>query len=139
MDQFGSKIKNISSDLKEYLETRINLIVLNVGDQITQWVGHSIQKIIGLTILGCGLLFVFIAIAIYLGELLNNEAIGFLIVSAPLLLLGIIFLFIKPVGLAKTIQGQLMSGILDAIDEKKDDTKLVLKERNELVQNKENE
>lgn len=139
MDHLGSRIKNISSELKEYLETRINLIVLNIGDQVTQWIGLSLQKLIGLLIIGCGFLFALIGLAIYLGELLNNSAIGFIAVSTPLFIIGFIFILIKPIGLAKTVQEQLMSGILDALEEKKDDSKLALTEKKDRLQTKDDE
>ena len=123
MDQLGSRIKQITSELKEYMETRIDLLVLNVGEQITAWVGLSTQKVIGFLILSFGLLFASMALAIYLGELLENEALGYLIVSAPLLLLGLIFAFSKPFGIAGSVQKQLMSGILKALEEEKSTSK----------------
>ncbi|MBO6523988.1 MAG: phage holin family protein [Balneolaceae bacterium] len=123
MDQLSSRLKQITSELKEYLETRIDLLVLNVGDQISAWVGLSTQKIIGYLILSFGLLFASIALAIYLGDLLQNEALGYLIVSIPLLILGLIFAFAKPFGIANSVQKQLMSGILKAIEEEKPGSK----------------
>ena len=119
MDQLNSRLKQITSELKEYLETRIDLLVLNVGDQISAWVGLSTQKIIGYLTLSFGLFFASIALAIYLGDLLQNEALGYLIVSVPLLLIGLIFAFAKPFGIASSVQKQLMSGILKAIEEEK--------------------
>ncbi len=135
MDQLSSRLKQITSELKEYLETRIDLLVLNIGDQISAWVGLSTQKIIGYLILSFGLLFASIALAIYLGDLLNNEALGYLIVSIPLLILGLIFAFSKPFGIASSVQKQLMSGILKAIEEEKPAPNKTLK----LPENKEQE
>ncbi len=132
MDQLSSRLKQITSELKEYLETRIDLLVLNVGDQISAWVGLSTQKIIGYLILSFGLLFASVALAIYLGDVLQNEALGYLIVSIPLMILGLIFAFAKPFGIASSVQKQLMSGILKAIEEEKPGSKkLKLPEHNE--------
>lgn len=123
MDQLSSRLKQITSELKEYLETRIDLLVLNVGDQVSAWIGLSTQKVIGYLILSFGLLFASIALAIYLGDLLQNEALGYLIVSVPLLILGLIFAFAKPFGIANSVQKQLMSEILKAIEEEKPSSK----------------
>ncbi len=117
MDQLNSRLKQITGELKEYLETRINLLVLNVGEQVTGWVGITTQKIIGYSILGCGLFFAAFALAFYLGDLLENDALGFLVVSLPLLLIGVIFALSKPFGIAKSIQRQLMSGVIESIEE----------------------
>ena len=119
MDQLNSRLKQITGELKEYFETRINLLVLNVGDQVTGWVGITTQKIVGYTILGCGLFFAALALAFYMGDLLENDALGFLLVSLPVLLIGVIFAFSKPFGIAKSIQRQLMSGVIESIEEGK--------------------
>lgn len=123
MDQLGSRIKQITSELKEYMETRIDLLVLNVGEQITAWVGLSTQKVMGFFTISFGVLFASIALAIYLGDLLENQALGYLIVSVPLLLLGMIFAFSKPFGIAGSVQKQLMAGILKALEEDRSSVK----------------
>lgn len=139
MDQLGSRLKQLSSELRDYLETRIDLLVLNVGDQITQWIGHSIQKIIGLVVIGVGIFFAMIAAAIFIGEYFQNEAIGYLIISVPLLLIGLILALAKPFGIAKTIQKQLMEGILEALDDEKTEKNLALPEPKELEKLSNNE
>lgn len=128
MDQLNTRLKQITGELKEYIETRINLLVLNVGEQVTGWVGISTQKIIGFTVLGCGLFFAAIALAFYLGDLLEDDALGFLVVSLPLLLIGVIFAFSKPFGIAKSIQRQLMSGVIKSIEEDEEQEALQLSE-----------
>jgi flagellar motor component MotA len=92
-------------------------LVLSVSDKVTQWIGHSFQRILGYSILGLGMMFALIGLAIYLGDLIDNEALGYVIVAAPLLLLGMIFAFSKPMGLAKSIQRQFMSEILKSLEE----------------------
>lgn len=122
MDQLNSRIKQITNELKLYVETRLDLMVLNVGEQVTKWLGESIQKLIGFSILAIGLFFGMLALAIYLGDLLGNEALGYLIVSAPLILIGLLLASAKPKGVAKSIQNQFMDGILKSIEKKKEDS-----------------
>jgi len=138
MDQLGSRLKQLSSELREYIETRIDLFVLNLSDQITHWISISIQKIIGFSTIGSGLLFGMIALAIYLGDVLNNEALGFAIIALPLILIGLILAFSKPFGIANTIQKQLMVGVLESLEDKSDETKLEIEEPKELKEGKEN-
>lgn len=139
MDQLGSRLKQLSSELRDYIETRIDLLVLNVSDQVTQWISSSIQKIIGFLIIGSGFLFGMIALAIYIGELVNNEALGFAIVSLPLFLIGLILMLSKPFGIAKTIQKQLMAGVLESLEDEKEKIVLELKEPEAVKKGKENE
>lgn len=122
MDQLNSRVKQITNELKQYVETRLDLLVLNIGEQITKWLGESIQKLIGFTVLGIGVFFGMIALAIYIGELLGNVAIGYLIVSAPMILIGLLLASAKPKGIAKSIQNQFMDGILKSIEKKEQDT-----------------
>lgn len=126
MDQIGSKIKQISSELKDYVETRIDLFTLNVGEQISHWIGISTQKIVGFIILGVGFFFGFMGLAIYLGELFGNEALGYAAISGFLLLLGLIFSISKPFGISSSVQKQIMKGVLKTIEDKSSEKKLEL-------------
>ena len=121
MDQLGSKIKDLSEELKHYIETRLEILLLDISEQLTSWVGQSVQKGVGILLLSTGILFSLIALAIYLGDLLDNQSLGFLIVSLPLILLGTIFSITKSKGLANKVQDQFMKGVIKALDEKKTD------------------
>lgn len=118
MDELGERIKHIINELKDYVETRLELVLLNVSDKITFRIGHSIQKLLGFSLLGIGLLFALVALAIYLGEILDQRSLGYVIVSAPLLLVGIFFAFGKPKAIARGIQVQMMEEIIEAMEEK---------------------
>lgn len=116
MDDLGSRIKHITNELKDYVETKLELTMLNVSEKVSYWIGQSIQQLFGYTLLGVGLIFGMTALAIYLGEILNNEWAGYLIVASPFLLLGIIFVLIKPKSLARRIQSQILAEIIDSIE-----------------------
>lgn len=121
MDPLSERLRTITNELKEYIEARIDLMVLNIGEQLTKFVGDSIQKLVGYLIIGSGLLFGLIALAFYLGDLLNSEALGFLSVSGILLLLGVIFAFATPKSISRNIQKQMMEGVLKSIDKKSEE------------------
>lgn len=118
MDPLANMLKQITSDIKSYLEARIDLLFLSVSDTITRWIGQSVQQLLGLSILLLGLVFALTAGSIALGEWLNHPWLGYLIVSLPLLIIGGIMLFSRPSALSKSIQKQLMSDILRSLDEK---------------------
>lgn len=128
MDDLGNRIKKVTHELRHYVETRLELTVLNFSDKITYLIGQSIQQLAGYAILGVGLLFGLTALAIYLGELLDEEWAGYLIVSAPFLIVGLIFVIAKPSGIARRIQAQILAELLSSLPKKEKDIKQLPKQ-----------
>ncbi|SMO80248.1 phage holin family protein [Gracilimonas mengyeensis] len=120
MDDFGRRIKNVTREFKEYIETRIELTMLDFGDKATRVIGKSIQQLAGYLILGIGIVFGMTALAIYLGEVLEERWAGYLIVSTPFLLLGLYLIFGKPKSIMNRIQEQILAEMLDSKEEEKD-------------------
>lgn len=116
MDDLGPRIKNITRELKEYIETKLELTLLNVGDQVTLWIGKSIQSLIGYTILAIGLVFGMMALAIYLGEILNEPWAGYAIVASPFLIIGLILVVLKPKSIVLKIQGQILAEFMESLE-----------------------
>ena len=128
MDQLSQRIKQTTNELKDYLETRFELLVLNVSERVTLWIGETVQQLIGFTILGAGILFGLFALAFYLGEFFESTALGFAVVSAPILILGLILTVIKPKRIARNIQNQFMNDVLKALDENKEESEIKMLE-----------
>jgi hypothetical protein len=120
MDQLGKRIKQVSNELKGYVETRIELLILNLSDKSTLWIGNFIQHSFNFLILGTGLLFGLIALGFYLGELLNCVPLGFAIIGGFLFLIGLLLLLIKPKGISRKIQSQIMHDVIEALEGKKE-------------------
>lgn len=78
------------SDLKDYVESRIELFSLTVAEQIASAISASIQKFVGMLFLSVGAIFLWIALGFFLGELFNSQALGFFVASLPLVLFGLI-------------------------------------------------
>ena len=62
------------------------------------------------------MLFVLFALAIWLGDLLDNTYLGYLIVSAPLLIIGGYFAFTSSHSFAKKIQYEIMDDIINEFE-----------------------
>ncbi|MBN2732158.1 MAG: phage holin family protein [Balneolaceae bacterium] len=133
-DRIGQRIKHITVDLKRYVEKRIELMVINVGEQYARWIAESIQKIAGLIFLFGALVFLLIALALYLGELLNSRSLGFVLVSIPFLICGYLFFNLKPASISRKLRTEFeeeLIGIFKVENIQKDD-KLIPPESNEL-------
>lgn len=77
-------------DLKDYVESRIELFSLTIAEQIASAISASIQKFVGMLFLAVGAIFLWIALGFFLGELFNSQALGFFVAALPLVLVGLI-------------------------------------------------
>ncbi|HET8864745.1 MAG TPA: phage holin family protein [Gracilimonas sp.] len=123
MDDLGKRIKNVTHELKDYIETKLELTLLNVGDKVTYWISKSIQNLIGYTILTIGLIFAMTALAIYLGEVLNERWAGYAIVASSFIIFGLIFVIVSPKSISRRIQNQIIAELLDSMDDDGDKLK----------------
>lgn len=114
-DQLGRRFKTITGDLKLYVEKRLELLLLNVGEQYSKWIAESVQKVAGLILLFGALVFLLMALALYLGELLDSLSLGYLIVSIPLIITGLLFYFLKPKSLVENLQRHFESELVNAL------------------------
>lgn len=109
-------IRNITRDLRQYVEKRTELMVLTVTESVTHVIAGSIQRVAGLMLLYTGFLFAWAALGFWLGELTGSTALGFLLSSLPLLLGGILFVKLKPDFLKRKIQTGMMQDMLESLD-----------------------
>jgi len=136
MDDLGKRIKHVTHELKEYVEKRMELTILNISGEITYWVGRSVQSLVGYTILALGLVFALIAMSIFIGDLVGEEWAGFAIVSAPVILAGLVLVIAKPKSIVKKIQDQMLDELLTSLEKKEMEEKAMLTEK---TSNKESE
>ena len=121
MDQLGQRIKQVSNEFKDYVETRIELLILNLSEKGTLLLGDMIQHTFNVVILGTGLLFILIALGFYIGELLNSMPLGFGIIGVFLVIVGLLLLISKPKNLSRKFQSQIMHDVIEALDSKKEE------------------
>lgn len=114
-DQLGKRFRTITGDLKLYIEKRIELLLLNIGEQYSRWMAESIQKITGILLLFGAGVFLLVALAIYLGELLNRPSMGYVIVSLPLVVTGLFLVYLKPKSFTEKLQEQFESELIRAL------------------------
>lgn len=98
-------------DIRKYVENRIELFSISIAEQIAMTVSTSIQKFIGLLFLSFGVVFLWIALGFFLGEVLNSQALGFFLASLPLLILGFIFYNRSSKNLEQKIQSDIIEKI----------------------------
>lgn len=105
----GIEDNHIGRDFKTYIENRIQLVMISVTEQVSYLFADSLQKIIGIAAMAIGFLFVWLALAFYLSELMESFALGFLVAALPLLLFGYIFSKVGYKPLVKKFQHRLLN------------------------------
>jgi hypothetical protein len=116
-DQLGQRLRTISADLKLYFEKRLELVMLNTGEYVSGWMAASILKVAGALLLLVGVCFLLVALAIYLGSLLGSESLGYVVVSLPMLIAGLLFIYLKPKGVFKQLQQHFEAEVIEAIEQ----------------------
>lgn len=139
-DNISERIKHITADLKRYIEKRLELMVINIGEQYARWIAESIQRITGMVFLFGGLMFLMVALAFYVGALLDSISLGFIIASIPLFITGYLFFNLIPEGISENLRADFeeeLISIFRADKEHKKEKHLLPHELNELEKKKE--
>lgn len=101
-------------DLKSYIESRIELFSISIAEKVASTISDSIQKVFGIIFLSVGALFLWASLGLFLGELLGSNALGFLLASLPLLLIGLV-LYNRS---SDSLEGKIQSDIIKKINPK---------------------
>lgn len=95
MEELTKKLQNLSENLKNYAKTRIDLAIVSFSAKATN-VAAGILTSIGILFFGAlAFLFACIALAIWLGGILNSLPLGFLIVAGFFILIIIILYLLR--------------------------------------------
>jgi hypothetical protein len=95
MQEEINNVEKLTENLKEYLSTRYDILILKVTQQIANIGSKSVAVILIGLFVSMFLLFVNIALAFYISSLLNNTHAGFFIVAGFYLLLAFIIILFR--------------------------------------------
>jgi hypothetical protein len=112
-----SQKESLTNEIRSYVEKRIQLLILTITERVSHVIAHSLQRLMGMILLGFALYFVCLALGFYLGELLGNFSYGFGIVSLPFLLVGFILIKRKSKRVTEKIQADIIEKMIVDIDE----------------------
>jgi len=114
--QVHTGFRNIKNDAKEYVEKRIQLLIMTIGEKVATTVADTAQKATGAIVLLSGVWFAWFALCFFLSDLVGNLGLGFLLGALPLLLMGVIFLKLRPRSFTRNIQASIKKEILSSLD-----------------------
>jgi len=107
----------LAKEIRLYVEKRIQLTSVTIAEQVSLMIAQSLQKLIGILLLSSALLFLWLALSFYLGDLVNNTALGFLISALPLFLFGFIFSRANTKKITERIQADLIIKMMSTVEE----------------------
>lgn len=93
MDNIATNIETLYQKAKEYTETNIELFRLNAIDKTADVVSSLFARLALVMLVAMFTLFINIALSLFIGELLNEMYLGFLIVSGFYLILAVIVFY----------------------------------------------
>ncbi|MDZ7757138.1 hypothetical protein [Rhodohalobacter sp.] len=104
-------------EVRLYIEKRIELVAVAISEQISLMIAQSFQRFAGMLLLSSAILFLWLALSFFLGDLVNNTSLGFLIAAVPLFLFGFIFMRSSSQKITDRIQAELISRLMDGFEE----------------------
>lgn len=111
---FNTFMDGFVDDVKGYVHAQKHYLTLHATEKASVLMGKAVQHIVLFVVLALALLFLNVALAFYLGDLLVSRPLGFVIVAGfYLLLLGAFLLWWK--------KGARDRFVLDRINELNDD------------------
>jgi uncharacterized membrane protein YqjE len=91
MENSFEKIEEIAKRLKEYTSNAIDLAKLDIAEKSSKAISAILSAMIALLFFGLCYTFLLLLMALYIGEMLNQLTLGFLIVAAFQFVIGMIF------------------------------------------------
>lgn len=88
-------VEESSTLLKNYAEHELDYLKLKVFYQVSAYTSSLTKKVVIGGFLLLFLAFATIALAIYLGELMDSAALGFLVVSIGYLMIAVVFFILR--------------------------------------------
>jgi len=117
MEDIKSKAGNLTDSISDYVQTSYKLTLLNAADKATGIAASTLATVV-IAFLGTFvLLFASIALAIWLGDLLNSRALGYLLVAALFTLIILIVVGMRKRIVFPLIRNKLINKLYEPTDQ----------------------
>lgn len=117
LDSLIENLKKLPGEFKTLVEKRIELFTLEMGERITGVIAHTLYRLTGIVFLALGLILVLFAASNFVGDLLENEGLGFIVVAAPMLLLGLLLYLRRPRAMVDATRDKMLHQFMKDLSE----------------------
>lgn len=112
-----NNLKKLPAELKKLMEKRIELFSLEIGERISRLITNALYRVVGVIFLSLGMILVLFAAANFVGELLNSDGLGFIVVAAPILILGLLFATLRPRFMVTATRNRMLQQFMTGLGE----------------------
>ena len=120
-DSLADNLKKLPGEFKALIEKRIELFTLEMGERISRLIANAIYRITGILFLSLGLILILFAASNFIGKLLDSDGLGFVIVAAPILLVGLMLFFRRPRSMVIATRDKMLHQFMKDLSEQLSD------------------
>lgn len=114
-DALDESIRRLPGEIRQFVEKRIELMMLELSKEFSSIIAQSVYKTIGVLLIALALILLTFAISIYVGGLLHNLSLGYLITSLPILFIGLLLMGRRPRFLLNKIRKQIYGSMMKSV------------------------
>lgn len=111
-------VKRLPGELRMMLEKRLELMALDISEGMSVVVSRILFVIFGGMVLSIALLFLLMSLSYFLGQLLGNIALGYMVTAIPLFIIGILLFNKKPRSVYVSTKTWILNQFIDLISKK---------------------
>lgn len=108
-DSLQDNVEDLVTHVTEYLDTQRKLLTINVVEKSAAAASATISSMVLLLLGTVGLLFLNIALALFLGKVFDDMMLGFLAVGGFYLLCGLLFFANRKAWVEDKIAGRIIN------------------------------
>ncbi len=114
-DSLEDSIRKLPRDIRLYIEKRVELLFMELSGEFSSLISQSVYKAVGAIFLSLALILLLFSLSLYLGDILNNQSLGYLVTSLPILIIGLLFVSLRPKFILKRMRKQIYTAMLKSI------------------------
>ena len=108
MEKIFAKVEELADNIKDYVDTRIDVAKLTAAEKGSAVIAHAVAGIIAAVVFLFFMAFASVALSLFLGEWIGQGWAGFLIVAGLYLVIAIIIWLAR----GKLIRGPIMNALI---------------------------
>lgn len=106
-DSVLNRLASLPSDLRLILEKRLELLGLQMADRIAGIIAWSVFFMAGVVLVSLAVVLLLFAASRLVGELLDSQWLGYLVIGLPVFLFGFLFLSGRPRWLVRALRNRM--------------------------------
>ncbi|GAO28747.1 phage holin family protein [Geofilum rubicundum] len=96
-------LSDVKEDFESYVDKRVDLLKLHLVEELSRFTASFTVKLGVLYLLFFALMFISLASAFFLGDILDSDGLGFVIVAGVYLIFVLIFILMRRIWVQKPV------------------------------------